>query len=88
MSQQQKIFKCTKKSDIENWQDSYYTDRPLLDDGGEFNICYVDDKTNIYFTLGSETHMPEELVYLACAIDLCDDNINRIVDTNDSLGEQ
>ena len=76
-----------KKAGIENWAGTYYTDVPMLDDGGMFNICYVNDETDVYFTLGMEHCMPEELFYLACAIDACDGNINQIIDTTDSLGE-
>lgn len=75
------------KAEIEKWDGVYYVDKPMLDDGGEFNLCYVDDKTNVYFTIGMECCWPENFIYLASAMEICDKDINKFYDTSDHLGE-
>jgi len=76
-----------KNSEFESWEDAYYPNEPLLDDAGQFNICYVDDETNIFFTVGNELCMPDKLFYLALAIDSCDQTIGKIVEVTACLGE-
>lgn len=67
-----------KKAEIENWLGIYYKDESTIMDVGQFNLCYVDDNANIFFTVGVEGCQPKEYEYMIRALAVCDANARNL----------
>ena len=67
------------KADIQGWEDAYYPEEQMIADQGQFNICYVDDNANIYFTLGEELCEPFGYHKMLEAIAVADADVCKLM---------
>ena len=71
--------KLLTEAKIQDWEDTYYPEEQMIADQGQFNICYVDDNANIYFTLGEELCEPFEYHKLLEAIAVADPDVCKLM---------
>lgn len=63
--------KLIKKAHLEYIQEACYEDEELICDTPQTNLCYVDDKTNVYFVINIDEET-KEYEYLMKAIGVID----------------
>ena len=71
---------------IQDWEDTYYPEEQIIANQGQFNVCYVDDCTNIYFTLGEELCEPFEYHKMLEAVAIADTDVCKLM-PDESLDE-
>ena len=71
--------KLLTEAKIQDWEDTYYPEEQMIADQGQFNICYVDENTNIYFTLGEELCEPFRYHKMLEAIAIADSDVCKLM---------